>query len=345
MKILVSALETSSNLHLKELSKYMRGVEWSGIYEFENQRGLYTPKDFSVMGFADVIKKIFFFKRVLNEMIELSEQVDQVLLLDSSSFHIPLAKAIKKHFPQKKISYYILPQVWAWKPWRVKVLKQYFDALYGILPFEIPLYDGKATYIGHPLLDEIPQFRQTLKKEGSLVFMPGSRKGEIKRIFPVFLEVAKQLESEKCVLVVPSFFTDFQLQEIYGEGLERFEISFDANKALYDAKFAFICSGTATLQSALIGTPFVLCYKMGKFDEWIARRFVKIPFIGLANLLFSKQGKGAIHQELIQDSCDCVHLLRAYEEMDREKFFRSSRELRGYLGYGSSENLAKVLLA
>lgn len=345
MKILVSALETSSNLHLRELSKHMQGVEWSGIYEFEDERGLYTPKDFSVMGFGDVIKKIFFFKRVLKEMLQLSEQAHQVLLLDSSSFHIPLAKAIKKHFPQKKISYYILPQVWAWKPWRVGVLKQYFDALYGILPFEIPLYDGKATYIGHPLLDEIPRFRETLNQEGGLVFMPGSRKGEIQRIFPIFVEVAKQLKNEKCTLVVPPFLANASLEEIYGEGLERFEVSFDANEALYGAKFAFICSGTATLQATLIGTPFVLCYKMRKLDEWIARRFVKLPFIGLANILSSRSGKGEIHQELFQEACNCENLLKIYEEMDRESFFLSSRKLKGYLGYGSSENLAKILLS
>lgn len=345
MKILVSALETSSNLHLKELNKHMQGVEWLGIYEFEDQRGLYTPKDFSVMGFGDVIKKIFFFKRVLKEMLQLAQQAHQVLLLDSSSFHIPLAKAIKKHFPQKKISYYILPQVWAWKPWRVKVLKQYFDALYGILPFEIPLYEGKATYIGHPLLDEIPHFKESLNQEGGLVFMPGSRKGEIKRIFPIFLELAKQLKHEKCTLVVPPFLAHSSLEEIYGDELERFEISFDANRALYEAKFAFICSGTATLQSALIGTPFVLCYKMRKMDEWIARRFVKLPFIGLANLLSFKRGKEALHQELFQDACNCANLLKAYEEMDKESFFLASRELKGYLGYGSSEKLAKILLS
>lgn len=345
MKILVSALEISSNLHLRELSKHMPEVEWVGIYEFDTQKGIYAPKDFSVMGFSDVLKKICFFRKVMKEMLELASEADQVLLLDASSFHIRLAKAIKESFPHKKISYYILPQVWAWKPWRIKTLKRYFDELYGILPFEIPLYEGRATYVGHPLLDEIPASKETLSDEGALVFMPGSRRGEIKRIFPTFIEVAKHLSDERRVLVVPQALADCDLAEIYGEGLELFEISFDANQALYEGKFAFICSGTATLQSALIGTPLALCYRAKKIDEWIVRALIKVPFIGLANILSSKSGEGMIHPELIQNECRSENLIRAYQEMDREEFFLASCRIRGYLKHGSSQNLAKNLLA
>lgn len=344
MKILVSALEASSNLHLSELTKHLRGVELCGIYEFEGMKGSYTPRDFSVMGFGDVIKKIFFFKRVMNEMVELAKDVDQVLLLDSSSFHIPLAKKIKKRFPEKKISYYILPQVWAWKSWRIKTLKTYFDHLYGILPFEIELYEGRATYIGHPLLDEITKQKQTLSLEGSIVFMPGSREGEIRRIFPILCEVAEYFPQERKVLVVPSFYQKSNLQEIYGEGVKKFEISFDAQEALYEAKFAFICSGTATLQSALIGTPFVLCYKTRKLDEWIVRSLIKLSHIGLANILSLKGGGSEIHAELIQDDCNAENLIRAYKNMNKEVFFSQAQELKKYLKFGSSENLAKEIM-
>ena len=343
MKILVSALEASSNLHLIELSKHMENVEWLGIYEFANQAGCYTPKDFSVMGFGDVLKKIFFFKKVFKEMLQLAQEADQILLLDSSSFHIPLAKAIKKTYPDKKISYYILPQVWAWKAWRVKAIKKYFDELYGILPFEIELYGGKASYIGHPLLDEIPRCKEKMNKEGSLVFMPGSRRGEIERIFPIFCQLAKHFEQEKCVLVVPEFFKSLNLEETYGREIKNFELSFDANKALYEAKFAFICSGTATLQASLIGTPFILCYKTRMLDVWIARCFVKLNHIGLANILSLKSGGGEIHQELIQEKCTVHNLLKIYEDMDREKFFEDVQRIKAYLRFGSSERLAKAL--
>lgn len=344
MKILVSALEASSNLHLSELVKHLNGVELCGIYEFDEARGDYTPKDFSVMGFSDVAKKIFFFKKAMNKMVELAKDVDHVLLLDSSSFHIPLAKKIKKRFPNTKISYYILPQVWAWKPWRVKVLKAYFDNLYGILPFEIDLYGGKATYIGHPLLDEITQQKQALSLEGNIVFMPGSRRGEIRRIFPVLCEVAEFFPQEERILVVPSFYQKSNLQEIYGKEVEKFKISFDAQGALYEAKFAFICSGTATLQSALIGTPFVLCYKTKKLDEWIVRRLIKLSHIGLANIISLKSGKDEIHAELIQEDCNAKNLIKVYENMDKEKFFLQVQELKKYLKFGSSENLARAIM-
>lgn len=344
MKILVSALEASSNLHLKELDKYLDCVEWIGIYDFDGKQGRYNPKEFSVMGFLDVFQKIFFFRRVMQEMLELSREADQVLLLDSSSFHLRLAKKIKRSFPSKKISYYILPQVWAWKSWRIKELEKYFDKLYGILPFEIALYSQKAMYIGHPLLDEIPRFKQRISKEGSIVFMPGSRIAEIQRIFPLFCEVVKHFTNERCVLVVPSFFQRENLEKIYGQGIKDFEISFDANDALYQARFAFICSGTATLQAALIGTPFVLCYKTRASNVWIVKYLIQLNYIGLANILSLQSGGEIIHAELIQDNCNVQSLIDAYRQMDLEGFFEKAQRIKEYLCFGSSENLAKELM-
>ncbi|WP_305862791.1 lipid-A-disaccharide synthase [Helicobacter cholecystus] len=344
MKILVSALETSSNLHLAELKKYLDNVKFEGIFELEDQKGFYTPKDFSVMGFVDIFKKLIFFKKVLNEMVKKAEEVDKVLLLDSSGFNLPLAKAIKKYYPQKQIIYYILPQVWAWKPWRVEALKKYCDKLYGILPFEIAMYQGRAEYIGHPLLDEISQFKLKPSNTGNIVFMPGSRKQEIKRMLPIFFEIAKEFKKERCVLVIPPHFDQRRIQEYYGDLLQGFEISYDANFALYEAKFAFICSGTATLQSALIGTPFVLAYQAKKLDYCIASAFVKLRHIGLANILYAHFGQGEIHQELIQAQCTKENLIRAYHAMESQEFFGKIKELRKYLAFGSSKRLAQKIM-
>ena len=344
MKILVSALETSSNLHLAELKKHLDNVTFEGIFELEDQKGLYTPKDFSVMGFVDIFKKLLFFKKVLDQMVKKAQNVDKVLLLDSSSFNIPLAKAIKKRYPKKEIIYYILPQVWAWKPWRVKSLRQYCDHLYGILPFEISMYQGKAEYIGHPLLDEIVDFKSEPSNAGSIVFMPGSRKQEIQRMLPIFSEIAKEFVQERCVLVIPSYFDEIRIKEYYGELLEGFEISYDANLALYEARFAFICSGTATLQSALIGTPFVLGYQAKKLDYWVAHMFVKLRHIGLANILYSHFAQGEIHHELIQSECTKENFMKAYHEVKSKEFFDKIKELRKYLAFGSSRRLAQKIL-
>lgn len=345
-KILVSALEPSSNVHLRELKQHLPNIEFIGIFDEDLGTPLYSPKNFSTMGFLDVIKKIKFFYSSNKKMAQLSHMADLVLLMDSSSFNIPLAKAIKKMDKNKPIIYYILPQVWAWKPWRAKKIESLCDKLCAILPFEISFYAHKATYVGHPLLDEISLYKQTQSGDG-IVFMPGSRMGEINRIFPIFAQTAKQLGNKKKILVVPQSFKNLNLASIYGKDIEEFEISFDTHKSLYEAEFAFICSGTATLEAVLIGTPFVLGYKAKKLDFLIAKMFVKLSYIGLANIFYNAlsgeypgRGKSKLHQELIQEELTPTNLFHQYKSLNREDFLIKSGQIREYLKNGSAENVA-----
>ncbi|PAF42260.1 lipid-A-disaccharide synthase [Helicobacter sp. 11S03491-1] len=346
-KLFVSALEPSSNIHLRELKKHLKNIEFIGIFEQDLGKPLYDPREFSVMGFSDVFSKLKFFYQANKKMAKLAMQADLVLLMDASSFHIPLAKNIKKLDPKKPIIYYILPQIWAWKPWRGKKIEQYCDQLGAILPFEVPFYRKKATYVGHPLLDEITYQKQSPKGEG-IVFMPGSRRGEIDRIFPIFAQAAKQIQDKKKILVVPQAFKNLELKSIYGEQIHQFEISFDAHKSLYEAEFAFICSGTATLEAALIGTPFILGYKTRAIDFMIAKVFVKLHYIGLANIFYNAlngetpgRGKTQLHKELIQNDLNAHNLIEQYYRLDREKFLIESGRIKKYLKYGSAENIAK----
>lgn len=356
MRILVSALEPSSNLHLGEVLKHLNDdIEIIGVFDGNlilneklKKNALYTPRDFSVMGFVDVGKKLPFLLKAQKELAKLAESADKVLLMDSSSFHIPLAKKIKSKYPSTPIYYYILPQVWAWKKWRAKSIEANCDKLLAILPFEVGYYKSKAQYVGHPLLDGIGESRSNFKGQG-VVFMPGSRAGEIRQIFPVFKQVAKSLQGIKKTLVVPQFFQSQNLESIYGN-LDDFEVSFDAKVALWNAEFAFICSGTATLEAALIGTPFVLGYKTARLDYCIARALVKLRYIGLANIFFNALcgevpglGENKLHIELIQDSMNVKNLLEAYEKFDRKKFYQDSLKLRAYLQYGSALNVANIL--
>ncbi|AFI04277.1 lipid-A-disaccharide synthase [Helicobacter cetorum] len=350
--ILVSALEVSSNVHLEELRKLLPS-DYHFIGIFEGKGALYSPKDFSIMGFRDVIGRLGFLLRANREMAQLAKSADMVLLMDASSFNIPLAKKIKKKDPSKKIMYYILPQVWAWKKWRAKIIEKTCDFLGAILPFETSYYQKKARYVGHPLLDEIKYHKKDIKGNG-LVFMPGSRRSEIAKIFPLFVEVAKILEQnegiKKRTLVVPTFFKGLDLKALYGKGIELFEISYEAHKSLYEAEFAFICSGTATLEAALIGTPFVLAYRAKKIDFLIARMFVNLHYIGLANIFYNALngekaglGESKLHPELIQHFLSTESLLKAYKDMDREKYFKESIRLREYLGKGSAKSIAKEI--
>ncbi|WP_104697744.1 MULTISPECIES: lipid-A-disaccharide synthase [unclassified Helicobacter] len=350
MKILVSALESSSNEHLKTLmQEFNEGeIELFGIFDSSLGKPLYTPKDFSVMGILDVLKKVFFFMQVQKQMLELAEKVDLVLLLDASSFHIPLAKKIKKKFPNKPIVYYILPQVWAWKSWRAKVIESNCDKLGAILPFEVDYYKHKASYVGHPLLDSIKQFKQSCGGSG-IVFMPGSRRSEIRRIFPIFYDLGmRYFRDKEKILIVPKLFKEDNLQEIYGDGVKDFVISYDSRESLLNAEFAFICSGTATLESAIVGTPFVLGYKTSKFDYFFLSKMTDLKYIGLANIFFNAlnkerpgRGDSKMHPELVQDAFNVENLFAAYQNTNQQEFFKNSKQIREYLRFGSAKNIAQ----
>ena len=344
MKILVCALETSSNIHLKELKKYLNDdIELIGIFDKSLGNPKYDISDLAVMGFVDVLMKLPFFLKLNNEMVELASSADKILLMDNSGFNLPLAKKIRKKYPNKEIIYYILPQAWAWKKKRIPVIEQTCDKLLSILPFEKDFYSlkDKIQYVGHPLLDEINTFKQTLSQTNKIAFMPGSRKGEITKLMPIFIEVQKQLQGE-AILIIPPHFTQEYIDKIYGD-ISAFTITTNAHQTLETVDFAFICSGTATLEASIIGTPFVLSYIAKPIDYFIAKNLVKIKYIGLANIFFEKMGKEPIHKELIQENVTVDNLIIEYKNMDKEKFLVNSKLLREYLQNGSSKTVANIL--
>jgi lipid-A-disaccharide synthase len=345
MKILISALEPSSNLHLKELVKYLdNSIELSGIFEKSIGEPNYDISDMAIMGFVNAIKKLPFLMKVNNDMVKLSKDADIVLLMDGSGFNLPLAKKIKNIYPNKTIIYYILPQAWAWKKGRIKKIEKNCDILCSILPFEEQYYTNKnkIKYVGHPLLDELKIFKKELIKSDIIAFMPGSRKSEIEKNMPIFKGVAKEIKNKKFVIVIPSKFDKKFIDEVYGD-ISLFEISNNTNKTLYEAEFAFICSGTATLEAALIGTPFVLSYIANPIDYFIGSKLVKLKYIGLANIFFEQMNKDPIHKEYIQDDVSVENLLEGYCNIDKEDFLKSSKILRDYLGSGSSQNVANII--
>lgn len=345
MKILVSALEHSANVHLKSLKKELsKEVEFIGIFDESLGKPIVDLRSLAIMGFVDAIKKLRFFFKLNDEMLKLSKQADKVLLIDSSGFNLPLAKKIKKKYPQKEIIYYILPQAWAWKKKRIPILAKTVDKLCSILPFEPSYYPKNAPieYVGHPLLDQITKFKESLNDDvKNIAFMPGSRRGEITKLMPVFRELQEYLHV-KATLIIPKHFSDEYIKEVYGD-IRAFSISNEPHKALYEADFAFICSGTATLEAALIGVPFVLSYIAKPLDYFIASRLVKLDYIGLANIMFSQYKKEALHPEFIQEDVTVKNLLNAYKKYDREKFLQNAQSLRSYLEHGSSQRVAEII--
>ena len=346
MKILVSALEHSANIHLKSVKQYLNDdIEFQGIFAKELGDPIIDLQTLAIMGFVDALKKLPFFLKLNNQMVELAKDVDKVLLIDSSGFNLPLAKKIRKKYPNKEIIYYILPQAWAWKRKRIPVLEKTITHLASILPFEKEYYSKTAPiqYVGHPLLDQIKTFKTTLNSNiEKIAFMPGSRKSEIKNLMPVFKKVAEKLKKE-IFLIIPKHFSQQEISELYGD-ITFFKIKHNAHETLLEVDFAFICSGTATLEASIIGTPFVLTYIAKPLDYFIASKVVKLQYIGLANIMFKKYKNKTIHPEFIQEKVTVDNLVNALQEYNCKDFLVNSQLLREYLQYGSSENVAKLLL-
>ena len=408
MRFLVTALEPSANLHLKEVLKAFWAefgeFELSGIYdenlcaEFEanlkqkskenfgenlqeililnsvpnpqeplnlgdtpNSKGvkinkpLYSSHEFSAMGFVEVLPLIFKAKRAIKELTSLAlerqnaqKPFDAVLCIDSPAFNIPFAKALNAAGVRTKKIYYILPQVWAWKKRRIPIIEANFDELASILPFDGQFF-SKSTFVGHPLLDELKEFKDEsdfetiLSKEESkktLSFLPGSRRSEIKRLMPVFRELALNFKGEKILCVPP--FNLARLDELYGD-TKGFKVVTNTPQALKKSDFAFICSGTATLEAALIGTPFILAYKAKAIDVFIARLFVRLKHIGLANIMCDFAGKTELNPEFLQNEVSAKNLFEAYRKFDFKEFFDKVSFLKNYLRFGSAKNVAKML--
>ncbi|MGG7072641.1 lipid-A-disaccharide synthase [Campylobacter sp. 9BO] len=338
-KILISCLEASANLHFAEVLSHLGECELAGIFDEKFGKPFMKSSEFSAMGFVEVLPLVLKAKRAIKKMVELARECDAVLLIDSPAFNLPLAKAIKKAGIKTPITYYILPQVWAWKPKRVEIVERYCDNLASILPFDDKFYT-RASYVGHPLLDELKFQKASLENSGEIAFLPGSRRSEITRLMPVYREVAKQISGKK-ILVVPPHLKD-KIAEFYGD-VSEFEISYDTPSTLQNSEFAFICSGTATLEAALIGTPFVLCFKAKAIDVWLARKLVKVSYAGLANIIFDFMGKSALHAELIQEEVTAENLLKAYKNCDKSVFLQGCKELRAYFKHGSSQNVVKMI--
>ncbi|MDR0408618.1 MAG: lipid-A-disaccharide synthase [Campylobacteraceae bacterium] len=339
-KILVSALEPSANLHLKPILDNMKDYELLGIFDPQFGKPVLSSDEFSVMGFLDIFSKIIKAKKAVKKIAKLSVEAEHVLLIDSPAFNLPLAKEIRKIDKNIPITWYILPKVWAWREKRAAEVEKYCTNLASIFPFEERFFT-RLVYVGNPLLDEIKKTKKILNKNGKIVFMPGSRKSEVKFLMPIFKKVAASLNGEN-ILVIPKHFNSHEIESLYGD-LSGFIVSRDTYESLYEAEFAYICSGTATLEAALIGTPFVLCYKAKKLDFFIAKRFVKLKYVGLANIIFDFYKEPPLHAELLQEDVNVQNLLDEYKNTDKESFFEHSKKLKEILKHGSSEVVAKLV--
>ena len=275
----------------------------AGLNSIENMEKM------AVMGFMEVIRHLGFFhnlaKRVLDEIDNC--QPSQIILIDYPGFNLRLAKKIKGHF-NIPITYYISPQIWAWKENRIEIIRKYVDRMLVIFPFEENWYKKRgiqAKFVGHPIFDE---WRPTPKEElceqlnlkpekPIITLYPGSRNQEIRRHFPILIQVAKKLRQDNPD--IQFVFGAAQNINIKKRQIPSW-IQIENNhpqKALECAGLALIASGTSTLEAAVFGTPMIIIYKMSPFSWLVSRVLVNIPFAGMVNIIAGSM----IMPELLQN--------------------------------------------
>ncbi|MAN50203.1 MAG: lipid-A-disaccharide synthase [Flavobacteriales bacterium] len=308
MKYYIIAGEASGDLHASNLINSIKKLDNNSTFrgfggdrmEEEGLELVKHYKDLSFMGFWEVLKNLFI---VLNNLSFVKSDIlnfkpNVLILVDYPGFNMRIAKFAKKR--GIKVVYYITPQVWAWKKNRVLDLKQNTDLLLSILPFEVDFFkklNVQTNFYGHPLLDELNSLNsKSLGLEKPIIaLLPGSRKQEIKKMLPIMLEVVDHFTDYQFVIAgapsIPNSFYRSIINDAY--------IPISSNKTyevLKDSKVAVITSGTATLEAAILNIPQVVCYKTSNFSYYLARFFVKIPYISLVNIILNKN----VVKELIQ---------------------------------------------
>jgi lipid-A-disaccharide synthase len=311
MKYYIIAGEASGDLHggnlIKEIHKLDTSAKircWGGDKMQDAGASLIKHyRDLAFMGFTEVIKNLpTIFKNIAFCKQDIKHfEPDVLVLVDYPGFNMRIAKwAHKKNI---KIVYYISPQIWAWKEKRVHAIKRDVDKMLVILPFEKDFYkkyNYEVDYVGHPLAEVITDFKNanpSIQKENIVALLPGSRKQEILVKLPIMLSVAKHFPTYKFIVAKAPGLPD----EFYGDILKPYDnvgsVSNETYALLCKAKAALVTSGTATLETALFAVPEIICYKGGKISYEIAKRLIKIKFIGLVNLIMDKE----VVKELIQD--------------------------------------------
>lgn len=250
------------------------------------------------MGFSAVVKNIFTIRKNFNitKAAILKTKPDVVCLVDYAGFNLRMAKWCKQN--GFKVVYYILPKVWAWNSKRINQLKKYCDKLISIFPFEVDYFEQQSvdvSYFGNPLTEFITP-KSFNQKSDFVALLPGSRKQEISALMPIFVELAKLLPHQKFKIVALNKLKNFYPKELP----ENIEFVFNSvSNVVSDAKAAVVCSGTATLEVALLEVPQIIVYKTGFVNYQLAKRLIKVKYIGLPNLIMNKE----LVPELIQNEC------------------------------------------
>lgn len=358
MKLYIIAGEASGDLHGSNLIKALRLSApalqcrvWGGdLMQAGGGELVRHYRDLAFMGFWEVLKNLRTILRNLRfcQKDILEFKPDALVLIDYPGFNLRIAKWAKEQgIP---VVYYISPQIWAWHSSRVHRIKRDVDKMLVILPFEKAFYEKygvAAEFVGHPLLDAIPVAGSPPPRvDGvrAVTLLPGSRKQEVKRILPVMLSVTPDFPGTRFTIAAAAalpdaFFQPF-LKKYPNVVLERGK-TYDL---LGQSDAALVKSGTSTLETALIGTPQVVCYAGSPLSFAIAKRIVNVKYISLVNLILDRP----LVRELIQDELSRANLKAALSDiLNPEKagaLRKGYAELRHLLGDGGASGRAAAII-
>ncbi len=369
--LLVIAGEDSGDMHaadvIRALKEKRSDLNVWGIggdrLRAEGVETLHDTQEMDVLGFAEVLAKYSFFKSVFDEVLaEVDKRKpDAALLIDYPGFNLRLAKELKKR--GVKVLYYVCPQVWAWNRGRIPKMAEIIDRLMVIFPFEVEVFkevDLNVDFVGHPMVDELRAFRETEPEalpwtgKKKIALLPGSRKQEIRYILSPLLEAAQLMEESRpdvsFVIPVPE-----RRMALVEEILQKAKkaprnISIVAGKSrevLKQADAAFVASGTATLEAALLGCPTVLVYKTSGFNYIIGRMLIKISWLGIANVISGKE----IMPERLQQHMRPIELVATIDPLmnntpARATMLENFQTLEKQLGAGSpAARIAEIINA
>ncbi|HRH67314.1 MAG TPA: lipid-A-disaccharide synthase [Bacteroidia bacterium] len=367
MKYYIIAGEASGDLHASNLMKELNQLDkdadfraWGG--ELMQAQGAVLVKhyrDLAFMGFTEVVMNLRTILRNIENCKKdiLEHRPDVLILVDYPGFNLRIAEFAKEN--SIKVFYYISPQVWAWKQSRVYKIKRTVDRMFVILPFEKEFYrkfDYPVDFVGHPLLDAIAEKQTAFASKAEflnennlsnlpiIALLPGSRKQEIETMLPLMLSVQDNFPGYQFVIAgAPS-----QPENFYNRILDRNKNKVIHNKTyelLFHSAAALVTSGTATLETALLKVPEVVCYKGGKISYYIARSLVKIKFISLVNLIMDKEVVKELIQQELNNKQITAELKKILNPLHKEHLMKQYAELSRILGGpGASLHTAKLMM-
>jgi lipid-A-disaccharide synthase len=361
MKLAVVAGEASGDLHASEVVRELKELE-PGLSTFgiggdllarEGMNVLHHAREMGIVGLFNVLRHLPMFRRVFNETLARieAEKPDAVLLVDYPDFNLRMAKRCKEL--GLRVVYYISPQLWAWRKGRVRHIAKYVDRMVVIFPFEEEFYrehNVPVSYVGHPLVEQLGHVVKPPRNDDELriALLPGSRRMEVLTLLPPMLDAVEILRRERNVnayVVQAPTISREKLERLMRErGVTVPIVENDRGEAVAAADVALSSSGTATLESAILGTPVVVMYRLSKATYMLAKRLVQLPHFSLVNIVAGRK----VVPELIQDDVNGERIAQEVRALVDPQHYaavtRDLAEVRGKLGEaGAARRVAEEI--